>query len=328
MAVYNSLITRANAQALIPEEVGAQIVANVATQNPIMQLARRLPNMSRAQMRMPVLSALASAYFVTGDTGLKQTSSMAWENKYIDAEELAVIVPIPEAVLDDAGFDVWASVRPEIERAFSYAINRAVLYGTNIPASWTANLGSAGIVAGSTAAGHTVAETAYTDLYEAILAESSAGVDGVFMKVEADGFMVTGSIASPTFKGKLRGIRDLNLQPIFKTSIQDPTRYELDGTPLFFPTDGSIENTEGVLYSGDWNQLVYSIRQDITYKVLTEAVIQNGSGAIVYNLAQQDMVALRAVIRLGFALPNPLNMMNSDDATRYPFSVLTTAGGS
>lgn len=328
MAVYNSLITRANAQALIPEEVGAQIVANVATQNPIMQLARRLPNMSRAQMRMPVLSALASAYFVTGDTGLKQTSSMAWENKYIDAEELAVIVPIPEAVLDDAGFDVWASVRPEIERAFSYAINRAVLYGTNIPASWTANLGSAGIVAGSTAAGHTVAETAYTDLYEAILAESSAGVDGVFMKVEADGFMVTGSIASPTFKGKLRGIRDLNLQPIFKTSIQDPTRYELDGTPLFFPTDGSIENTEGVLYSGDWNQLVYSIRQDITYKVLTEAVIQDGSGAIVYNLAQQDMVALRAVIRLGFALPNPLNMMNSDDATRYPFSVLTTAGGS
>src|SRR4026207_2099245 len=100
MAIYNSQISRADAAALIPEDVSAQIVLNVATQNPIMQLARKLPNMSRAQRRMPVLSALATAYFVAGDTGLKQTSEMAWENKYIDAEELAGIVPIPEHVLD------------------------------------------------------------------------------------------------------------------------------------------------------------------------------------------------------------------------------------
>jgi HK97 family phage major capsid protein len=328
MTVYNSVIARNDAAALIPEDVSAQIVAALPTQNPIMQLARKLPNMSRAQRRMPVLSALATAYFVAGDVGLKQTSQMAWENRYIDSEELAVIVPIPEAVLDDAGFDVWATVRPEIERAFSYAINRAVLYGTNIPSTWVTNLGSAGLVAGSTAAGQTVAAASYTDLYEAILSETSGGVDGVFMNVEADGFMVTGSIASPTFKGKLRGVRDLNLQPIFKTNMQDATRYELDGTPLYFPTDGSIVPTEGVLISGDWNQLVYAIRQDITYKVLTEAVIQDGSGAIVYNLAQQDLVALRAVMRLGFALPNPVNLMNQDDTTRFPFSVLTTVGGS
>lgn len=325
---FNSQIARTDAAALIPEDVSAQIVAALPTINPIMQLARKLPNMSRAQRRMPVLSALATAYFVNGDTGLKQTSQMAWENKYIDAEELAVIVPIPESVLDDAGFDVWSQVRPEIERALSFAINRAVLYGTNIPASWTTNLGSAGIVAGATAAGHTVAAAAYTDLYEAILSENSSGDDGVFMLVEADGYMVTGNLASPTFKGKLRGIRDQNLQPIFKPTMQDATRYELDGTPLFFPTDGSIVTTEGVLISGDWNQLVFAIRQDITYKVLTEAVIQDSNGDIIYNLAQQDMVALRAVMRLGFALPNPINNMNTDDDTRYPFAVLTTVGGS
>lgn len=325
---FNSQIARADAAALIPEDVSAQIVAALPTINPIMQLARKLPNMSRAQRRMPVLSALATAYFVSGDTGLKQTSEMAWENKFIDAEELAVIVPIPESVLDDAGFDVWSQVRPEIERALSFAINRAVLYGTNIPASWTTNLGSAGLVAGANAAGHVVAAASYTDLYEAILSENSSGDDGVFMLVEADGYMVTGNLASPTFKGKLRGIRDLNLQPIFKPSMQDPTRYELDGTPLFFPTDGSIVTTEGVLISGDWSQLVFAIRQDITYKVLTEAVIQDSSGDIIYNLAQQDMVALRAVMRLGFALPNPINNMNTDPDTRYPFAVLTTVGGS
>lgn len=328
MAVYNSQVARADAAALIPEDVSAQIIAALPTQNPILQLARKLPNMSRAQRRMPVMGTGATAYFVAGDTGLKQTSNMNWENKFIDAEELAVIVPIPESVLDDAGFDVWSQVRPEIERAFSAAINGAVLYGTNIPASWTTNLGSAGLVAGANAAGHVLAEAGYTDLYEAILSETGAGVDGVFMAVEADGYMVSGSIAHPSFKGKLRGVRDLQLQPIFKPNMQDSTRYELDGTPIFFPTDGSIVATEGLLISGDWSQLVYAIRQDITYKVLTEAVIQDAAGEIVFNLAQQDMVALRAVIRLGFALPNPPTAMNPNDDTRFPFAVLTSVGGS
>lgn len=320
---FNSQISRTDAAALIPEEVSAEILSNLPTMNPVMQLARRLPNMSRAQRRLPVLGTFASAYFVSGDTGLKQTSDVSWENKYIDAEELAVIVPIPEAVLDDADYDIWAQVRPEIERALSAAINAAVFYGTNIPASWTTNLGAAGLVAGSTAASHTISAAAYTDLYEAILGETPAGVDGLFMLPEADGFMVTGSIAHMGMKGKLRNVRDADGQPIFKTNMQDPTRYELDGTPLYFPTDGSVVAGSSLLISGQWDQLVYSMRQDITYKILDQAVIQDAAGSIVYNLAQQDMVALRAVMRLGFALPNPPNRMNETDATRFPFAVLT-----
>jgi len=320
---YNSVISRTDAAALIPEEVSAEIISNMPTMNPIMQLARRLPNMSRAQRRMPVLGSFATAYFVSGDTGLKQTSEVAWENKYIDAEELAVIVPIAESVLDDADFDIWAEVRPEIERAFSMAINRAGLYGTNIPATWTTNLGAAGLVAGSTAASHTISAAAYTDMYEAILGETAAGVDGLFMLTEADGFMNTGSIAHLSMRGKLRNVRDADGQPIFKTNMQDPTRYELDGTQIFFPTDGSITAASSLLVTGMWDQLVYAMRQDITYKILTEAVIQDAAGTIVYNLAQQDMVALRAVMRLGFALPNPPTRENETDATRFPFAVLT-----
>lgn len=320
---FNSLISRTDAAALIPDEVSAEILSNLPTMNPLMQVARRLPNMSTAQRRLPVLGSFASAYFVSGDTGLKQTSEISWENKYIDAEELAVIVPIPEAVLDDAEYDIWAQVRPEIERALSAAINAAVLYGTNIPASWTTNLGAAGIVAGSTAAGHTVSAAAYADLYEAILGETAAGANGVFMLVEADGFMVSGSIAHMSMKGKLRNVRDSDGNPIFKNNMQDSSRYELDGSPLFFPTDGSVDPAQSLLISGQWDQLVYSMRQDITYKVLDQAVIQDNAGNIVYNLAQQDMVALRAVMRLGFALPNPISRMNENPATRFPFAVLT-----
>lgn len=323
---YNSIISRTDAASLIPQEVSAEILKNVAEMNPLMQLARKLPNMSSSQRRIPVMSALATAYFVSGDTSMKQTTDMTWANVYIDAEELAVIVPIPEAVLDDSSYDIWGEVRPAVEEALSLAISGAVLYGTNIPASWTTNLGAAGLVARCTAAGHTISAAAYTDLYEAVLGETGAGVDGLYMLLEADGFQVSGNVAHLSMKGLLRNTRDTNGLPIFRaanSSTQAKTAYELDGTPIYFPSDGSMVAATSLMISGDWSQLVYSMRQDITYKILDQAVIQDGAGAIVYNLAQQDMVALRAVMRLGFALPNPINRMNATALTRCAFATLT-----
>jgi HK97 family phage major capsid protein len=321
---YNNIIDRSNAAALIPQEVSNEIIKNVSETNPLLTLARKLPTMSRAQKRMPMLNALATAYFVNGDTGLKQTTDLDWTNKYIDAEELAAIVPIPEAVLDDADYDIWAEIRPAIEEAIGVAIFQAVAYGTNIPASWTTNLGAAGLVAGATAASQVTSIAAFPDLYDAIMAESAPGAgNGLLMLLENDGFMSTGHIAHLSMRGRLRGVRDANGQPIFMRSMQDTTRYELDGEPIFFPRDGSVLSASGLDLTGDWRQLYYAFRQDITYKVLDQAVIQDAGGNILYNLAQQDMVALRAVVRLGFALPNPINRVNTNAATRFPFSVLT-----
>lgn len=327
---YNSVIDRTDAGALIPEEVSAEIIKNVAVQNPILTLARRLPNMSRAVRSMPVMSALATAYFVSGDTGLKQTTDVSWEDKYVHAEELAAIVPIPEAVLDDAAYDIWGEVRPALEEALSVAISQALLYETNIPAQWKTDLGGNGIFAGATAASQVVDLStqiaAGEDMYDVLLGEN-----GVISLIEQDGFMASGHIAALSMRGKLRGVREkvyngttvANLgAPIFTRSMQDGSRYELDGSPIYFPTDGSIVSTSSLLFTGDWRQLVYSMRQDITYKILDQAVIQDQAGNIIYNLAQQDMIALRAVIRLGVALPNPINRVQPTAASRYPFSVL------
>jgi len=318
---YTSIISRSDAAALIPEQVSQEILANIGAQSAVMQLGRRLPNMSTAQTRMPVPAALATAYFVSGDTGLKQTTDVRWTNKYIDAEEIAAIVPISEAVLDDAGYDIWGQVRPALEMAFGKAIDEAVLYGTNVPATWTTNLGAAGLVAGATAAGHTISAAAYADLYEAILG-AAAAADGLFGLVEQDGFLVTGSIAALGMKQRLRNVRATTGELIFSASVQQAGAYTLDGAPCIFPLNGAI-NAAYWLISGQWNQLVYAMRQDITYKILDQAVIQDAAGNIVYNLAQQDMVALRAVMRIGFALPNPINAVNTNGATRFPFGVLT-----
>ena len=44
----------------------------------------------------------------------------------------------------------------------------------------------------------------------------------------------------------------------------------------------------------------------------------------VYNLAQQDMIALRVVMRVGWALPNPATRLNSDRAN-VPFAYIEAA---
>jgi len=320
---YNSLISRTDAAALIPEEVSREILKALPEQSIAMRLGKQLQDMSRAQKRMPVMSALAIAYFVNGDTGLKQTSEVNWENKYIDAEEIAVIVPIPEAVLDDQDYDIWGEIKPDIVEAFGLTIDAALFHGTNIPAAWTTNLGATGLVAVCTAASQTISLAAYTDIYEALLGEKADGTDGLLMLIEADGFMANGHAAHLSMRGKLRNCRSAEGVPLFVRSMQDKTRYELDGEPLIFSRNGAIDSGAALLIAGDWSKLVWAMRQDVTYKVLTEAVIQDASGNIVYNLAQQDMVALRAVMRVGFALPNPINRINQVAATRCPFAVLT-----
>jgi len=312
MPTYNAFVSRTDVEALIPQDVSREIIQNVPQQSAVMRLARRLPNMITNQRRLPVLASLVTAYFVNGDTGLKQTTKMAWDNKYINAEELAVIVPIPENVLNDQNYDIWGEIQPRIVEAFGRAFDQAVLYGTNAPNDWPVN-----ILTGATTAGNAVTKGIGADLYEDILGEN-----GTIAKVEEDGYMVTGHIGAIPIRSKLRGLRDANGNPLFLRTMQERAQYDLDGSPVEFPTNGAVDPAQSLLISGDFSQLVYAIRQDITYKMLTEAVIQDGSGGIIYNLAQQDMVALRAVMRLGWQFPNPLNAINQVEANRYPFGVL------
>src|SRR5688500_16668934 len=119
---YNSSLVRGSAPTysstagthpLIPEDVQREIV-KAATETSAAATLFKKRRMSRAQSRIPLLDSKATAYFVTGDTGLKQTTSLAWTNKFLDAEEIAVIIPIPENLLDDVDYDLWEEIRPEV----------------------------------------------------------------------------------------------------------------------------------------------------------------------------------------------------------------------
>lgn len=310
-----NMISRQQAEALIQEQLINTIQQDAPKQSVFMGLARKLPNMTSKQTRIPVLDMLPMAYWVNGDTGFKQTSEQAWDNVYITAEELAVIVPIPEAVVADASFDILGEVQPRVMEAIGQRVDGATIFGVNRPASWRAD-----IITTARQAGNNVAPGSSPNYYDLIMGEG-----GVIAKVEESGRMVTGALSAMGMRAKLRGLKGQDGHPIFKSDMQGATSYALDGAPMYFPQNGSFDQSIAQLIVGDFSQAVYSIRQDITVKILDQGVIQDPSTkAIVYNLAQQDMIALRVVFRMGWALPNPATRMDGD-RTSCPFAYLEPA---
>lgn len=315
-------IDRSALSGLIPEPVTREIMQGAIAESAVLRMGRRLANMSSKTQTINVLDALPSAYFVNGeatDSGagdaFKRTTKMAWDKKKLYAEEIAVIVPIPEAALDDADYDIWGEVKPRLTEAFGKVIDAAILFGTNKPSTWRA-----GVVPSAIAAGNGVPVGA--SVFDDIMGES-----GLIAKVELDGFNPNGVMSAIQMRGKLRGLKDTTGQPIFKSDMQGATRYGLDGMDMYFPMNGAFDPAQAQMIVGDWSQLVYAIRQDMTFKIFTEGVIQDPTTkAITYNLMQNDMVALRAVMRLGWEIANPINAYNADIENPFPFSVYGKSG--
>lgn len=328
-----TIITKTDAEALIPEEIAPEVFKSTVENSMILRLARRLPNMARGVRSLPVMSALPVAYFVDGTPGeptdntlgRKELTDAAWQSKKIYAEEVAVIVPIPQSVLDDADYDIWGEIKPYIGQAFGKALDNAVLFGVNAPASWPTD-----IVAGAIAASNAIQLGAIGDLFDDIMGyDETVPQPGLIALVEEDGYFPTGFVAGVSMRGKLRGLRaTTNGLPLFRPALEGMQPgtggYTLDGQPIYFAMNQAWDDTAALMIAGDWNQLVYAFRTDISYKVLDQAIIQDpATGNILFNLAQQDMVALRCYMRFGWQLPNPVNITNETAATRYPFSVLT-----
>ncbi len=332
---YNDIVTRTTggsagaAGDLIPVEYSKQIIQSAIEGSFTLPQMTKLNDMPTKVRTLPVMSLYPEAFFLTAEPdssnthyGTKQTTSQAWKSVNITAEELAVIVPIPSAIVDDAaggGYDIWGEMAPRLSEAIAKTIDAAILLGTNKPSSWPV-----GVVTGAASASQTIDKSdsigsgkTFADLYDAILGEG-----GLYSLVEEDGYEVTSVLAATNQKAALRGLRTSTGEPIFQSDITSPTKFSLAGVPIDFPRNGAFNPSIALMVVGDWRQAVYAWRQDITFKMFDTGVITDASGAVVFNLLQQDMLAMRVTCRLGWQLPNPENLMQTTDASRYPFSAL------
>lgn len=308
---YTNVVSRADASALIPEDVVRTMTARAADESAVLRLFRRVP-VGRAQVRFPVLSALPVAYWVTGDTGLKQTTEVNWANKYLNIEEMATIMPVPDSVVADAEQNIWDEAMPYLVEAFGRLLDATVFFGTSAPASFPTNVSAAALAAGNTV----------TEALAATAGGFFGDIDAAIATLEADGFDATGIVAARTARGKFRSARNADGDRLDGDRLNGALS-ELDGLPVVYPMRGLFPAGGGAgtnvrLFIGDWTQFVVGVRQDITMDIFREGVIQDNTGAIVFNLMQQDMTAIRLTFRVGWQVSNLLNYDQAVEASRYP----------
>src|SRR5262252_880831 len=327
---YNSRTPRAvpGGSPLIPEEVQRQIVQSVEVESAALNLMPKA-RMRRAQQRIPVLTQLPTANWVNGsgtldgrDIGIKQTTSLLWDNVYLHAETLATIVPVSELLIADMDYDFWDEIRPKVTEAIAVALDQAVFFGP-APASWPTPL-----AAQAAAAGNVVVAGTGVDYL--------ADVNSAMAAVEADGYDVNGFWARRQVKAKLRGLRsttnELLYWPDERPSSNGAPGGTLYGERIYFSNAGLTGFSTGASnYSticGDWTMAVLGIREDISMELFDQGVITDNTGVIQYNLMQQDMVALRVTARFAFAMPNPANRQQATAGNRCAFgAVQQKAGG-
>lgn len=317
---YNNVVSRADVQATVPEEFIADLIAEEMPATSLVLSAgpMRVP-LSRGQARFPVLSLLPTAYFVNGDTGQKQTTETAWANKYLNVEELAVIVPVPENVVEDEGFDLVAAMTPLIAQAMGQALDNAVLFGVNKPTTWDLGDGATanGVVQVAAAKSHTFAAT--NDPWKDILE--------TLRLTAADGYAANAIIGDALSEYDLLEVRDNYGRPLFIPNTDTPGLGALAGRRFIYLNNGIWNAADATFVAGDISKMIVGMRRDITFEVFREGVITDNTGAIVLNLMQQDARALRVTMRLAVTVGMPINARNAANANRYPFAALLAAGG-
>lgn len=318
MATYDTGVFRGGSAAngasttdpLVPQPVAMQVIEELPKASAMFSLVPQLNRvpMAAGTLRQPVLSALPTVYWLNGDAGLKQTATQQWSNVNLVAEELAALVPVPNAYFDDSGIPIWDQVRPRLVEAIGYAFDAACLFGVNKPASWT----STDVYTNATAAGNTTAGTG----------DPGVGVADLGIALSKDGYSLNGFASAPGFSWNLVGYRNAQGNAIYQPNLSDAPGGKLYGQQFIDIENGSWDATKASLIAGDWRKVMLGIRQDITFSLHEDGIISDDTGKVVYNAMQQDSTILRVVFRGAYALANPVTRLNQNAATRSPFAVL------
>ena len=316
-----------NKNVVLPVEFSDYIITGLRAKSKALELGRRLPDMRGKTTRLNVLEYATKAGWVKNaqspansegaEINRKPVSYLAWKGVDLVAEEIAVIVPISEDTLDDVQnyVEVVPLIYEDVIEAFQQTIDATAFFGVDSP--WS---GYNGIVAGATAAGATVTwdGSEGTSFYKA--------VSDAMKYVEKSGFIPDAVLGGPSLSSAFRGT-------LTSLGVLAGDQGEIGALPRHIDLTGGFYESTAFAIVGDFKRgLVYAFRKEMELKILTEATIKEGD--VEYNLAQQDMVGFRFKMRLGMALPNPVQRVSGvasgnaikAGANAYPFAVITKTG--
>lgn len=271
-----------NLTGFVPTERANEIIKDVVRGSSVLRLSKVEP-MTSDKKQFAVMTEGAGAYWV-GESERIQTSKAAWIFPEMEAKKLAVIIPVTKEKLNDTTINVFTELKESIAEAFYKAIDAACLFGINSPFAKSI---------------YGVANGIGNKIEVGTNEKLDLDISDVMALIEDGGEDVNGFVAHYGIKNSLRKLRDNNGNAIYVPGID---QNELYSNPIEFSRNGAFDKTKAELIAGNFNYSLVGIREGIEYEILKEATLQSVTMADgqPLSLAENDMVAIKATMRLGF----------------------------
>ena len=287
----------------LPTEISSEIIQKTTEQSAIMRLARRITLPGRG-VTIPMITGEPTAEWVA-ETGVKPVSNPSVSQKVMQAYKLAVIETFSKEFTRDlkALYDALVERMPY---ALGYAFDKTVISALEKPGENFDNF------AACTA--HSIIATTDASVYDGLVAADT--------DIATAGYMLNGFALSPQARGILLGAVDSTGRPLFVNNVADGAIPMILGAPTFVNkgmykagTAGTSGTPAVVGVAGDWTQAMYGTVEGVQIDVNDKGVVTVGSGtsASQVNLWQQNMVAVRAEIEIGFrAVADAFNLLTGE----------------
>lgn len=270
----------------LPSEVSGEILQKTQEESAIMRLARQVTLPGRG-LTIPVITGDPTAAWVA-ETAAKPVSNATLNTKLMQAYKIAVIETFSKEFVRDAAalYDALVSRLPG---ALAAVFDSTVIGGTPVPGS------NFDTLAGCT--------------QQAIDTDAYAGLVAADTDIAVNGGVLNGFAFSAQGRGILLSAVDGSKRPLFLASANEGVVNRVLGVPTYFNKalyKAGTPNVVGV--AGDWTQAMYGTVEGVEIAFTDTATLTAGNATI--NLWQQNMVAVRAEIEVGFrADTNVFNLL-------------------
>lgn len=268
-----------NRSAFLPAQISKEIIEKTQEQSAVMTLARQIA-LPGTGVAVPVIMGDPSAAWV-GETESKPVSNSNVVSKLVQPYKLAVIETVSMELTRDADA-LYAELVKRLPLALAKKFDNTVIGGTAAPGSNFDTFASA------------TAQDLGSATYDNLVAAEA--------DIAAHGGIMNGVALAPQGKSLLLGAKDTTGRPLFINNVSEGAVPMLLGAKTVL-NKGLYKNVSGgnniIGVAGDWTQAVYGTVEGIKISVSDQATLDIGSGSTI-NLWQQNMVAIRAEIEIGF----------------------------
>lgn len=275
----------------LPADVASEILQKTQDESAIMKLARKIVLPGRGTM-IPVITGDPTASWVA-ETGVKPHSNPSVGSKLMYAYKIAVIETFSEEFVRDAKA-LYDALVARLPGALAKCFDGTVIGAIDAPSADYFDTFA-------NCTGQSLIATSDASLYDGLVA-----ADG---DIAEHGGILNGFALSPQARGLLLAACDTTGRPLFVNNVSEGAIPRILGVPTYFSkgmykagTAGSSGTPAVVGVAGDWTQAMYGTVEGVKIAINDTGVVSGGegSGAYTINLWQQNMIAVRAEIEVGF----------------------------